>query len=189
MIIYKRAKNKWKFHRKVNNSRNTLYLGNNVQVDIEGLVATAKSPFYLKIGDNSKIGLGEFYNNNVIGSNVTIKDGFYIMDSTIQNNVYIGTSVVVKNSIIQHNCVIHDNVRIFINTRIGYGSIIMPGSTIACYQIVKPGTETEVEFVDKDIVVTKYFDEYNGKKVYVTMISRRLFVFGENYKEDIEYHR
>lgn len=85
------------------------------------------------IGDNVEIGRNVKIEHSVIFSNTVIEEGAEIKEAIIGENVYIGKGVLIKEgSVIGDNSVIEDfskigsNVKIWVESRIGKESIILP---------------------------------------------------------------
>ncbi|WP_457752613.1 sugar phosphate nucleotidyltransferase [Thermococcus sp.] len=85
------------------------------------------------LGDNVEIGRNVKIERSVIFSNVTIEEGAEIREAIIGENVYIGRGVEIEaGSVIGDNTVIEEfskvgaNVKIWVESRIGKESIILP---------------------------------------------------------------
>ena len=85
------------------------------------------------IGDDVEIGRNVKIERSVIFSGVTIEDGAEIKEAIIGENVHIGKGVVIQpGSVIGDNTLIEDfskigsNVKIWVESRIGRESIILP---------------------------------------------------------------
>ncbi len=85
------------------------------------------------LGDNVEIGRNVKIERSVIFSNVTIEEGVEIKEAIIGENVYIGKGVLIQpgsvigdNSVIEEFSKIGSNVKIWVESRIGKESIILP---------------------------------------------------------------
>ena len=97
------------------------------QRDFDIILKTKKSDFSREVGRNVKI------ERSVILSGVTIGEGTEIREAIIGENVRVGKGVVIQpGSVVGDNTLIEDfskigsNVKIWVESRIGKESIILP---------------------------------------------------------------
>ena len=198
MIIYKRAKNKWKFHSKIDYVDGMVYVGDKVKIgahkfledklilEINDHEVTLWNLIKLQIGNGSIInGAALILGNVIIGSGVFIDSSAYLKNTIIKNKVQIGRHLNCINSMIERSVRIGDNCTISEGSILQHNSIITDNSSLGYESIVPRYTRTTV-IKHAEGYTTVYYDDNICKNTYIVNANKNLYRMNDNWRDYIK---
>jgi len=183
MKIYKRYKNKWRPKDVIIcDIYGSLYLGDNVNIDIDYNMNIKSEDKFIYIGNNTKIGRDYFLGaNTIIGSNCEIgRNATLHQECKLKNNCKIGIGVYMeKNVMIGNRCYVNNYTTIYRfaklenNVYVAKNAAIAPGAEIPAYSTVYS------IIIGKKYLVSIYYNSYI-KKIEFTFNSRETSYYDIN---------